>query len=414
MIKKITLNNFFSFRDTVVDLEQDVNLLVGINGSGKSNLFKGFDLLKRGMKGELAELIREWGGFENVFCKCPGGTAHADSVGIKFLLDAAHLSKYNYHFLDDVEYQIILRKKPAFDNFDVIEWVNFVKTGKDEQFTQLSFNHGRGYIIEKKIVSKDISDKDDIASGIRTWHKVEYDDKNPEELVLADINDSDRYPALTALSKALKSIDLYHYLNVRNNSPLRRSMSATGEEKLHREGDNLFPVLNTLEIKHTQVSERIRERLNVVNDKFNDLRFLQYGSGVFQAFLKEKKLTGAIHAAHVSDGTLLFLCLLAILLNPAKGSVVFIDEPEKGLHPDMLVELGALIAEASLNSQIIIATHSPQLLNGFKLRNIRVFEKDESNTSVVKSYEESDFSEWYEEFAPGYMWEKGEFGGVRY
>ena len=414
MIKKITLDNFFSFQHTEINLESDVNLMVGINGSGKSNLFKALDLLKWGMKGELAELVRSWGGFDNIYCKCSGETEYQDNVGIKFLLDPSVLSKYNYNFQDDIEYQIVLRKKPSFDNYDVLEWVDFVKDDRDQNFRQLHFQHGRGWIIEKKQEDEVLRDEQENYSGSNNWHKVHYDDKNPEELVLADMNDTNRYPALTALAKAFKALDLYHYLNVRPGSPLRMSMKATGEEKLQREGDNLFSVLNTLDIKHTQVSEELRDKLNVVNEQFKDLRFLQYGSGVFQAFLKEQKLKGAIHAAHVSDGTLIFLCLLSILLNPSRGPVVFIDEPEKGLHPDMIVELGALIAEAGKGSQIIVATHSPQLLNGFKLRNISVFEKDKNNTSVVKKFEEKNFAEWYEEFAPGNMWEKGEFGGVRF
>ncbi|MEX0967187.1 MAG: AAA family ATPase [Bacteroidia bacterium] len=412
MFKEIHLTNFFSFQEGEIKLEADVNLLIGINGSGKSNLFKALDLLRSGMKGGLAEIIRDWGGFDNIYCKCPGETEHPNSIGLKFILDKNFLSRFNYYFQDDIEYTIILRKKPSFDNYDIVEWVNSIKdNGQD--FTLLSFQHGCGWIYEKKTKSEEVEEEfEQYGSG--NWHRVNYDDKEPEELVLSTIDDSDRYPALTALAKALRSIDVYNYFNTKTDSPLRTSIKATGEEKLQREGENLFPVLNTLDIKHPRVFDQLKDHLNIINEQFIDLKFQQFGSGVFQAYLKEKNLNSAIHAAQVSDGTLKFLCLLAILLNPSRGAVIFIDEPEKGLHPDMLREIASIILNSAKESQIIIATHSPQLLNFFKVRNIRVFEKDEENKTIIKTYNEEDFKEWYNEFAPGNLWEKGELGGVRF
>lgn len=414
MIKKIHLTNFFSFQDQEIALESDTNLLIGINGSGKSNLFKALDLLKQGMKGDLATLIREWGGFDNMYCKCPGETEHQNTIGIKFILDKDHLSSFNYYFKDDVEYMIILRKKPSFDNYDVVEWVNSIKPGDTKSdFTLMNFQHGKGWIFEKEI-RDDHAEEERTPYGGKDWKRVEYADKEPEELVLHTIDDSDRYPLLTALAKALRSVDIYNFFNTAPGSTLRTSIKATGEEKLQREGGNLFPVLNTIDIKYTKYFDEIKDRLNIVNEHFIDLKFQQFGSGVFQAYLKEKELDSAINAAHVSDGTLQFLCLLAIFLNPARGKTIFIDEPEKGLHPDMLNEVASMVQHATSGSQVIIATHSPHLLNQFKLRNIRVFEKDERNRSVVRAFQEDAFKEWYEDYAPGQLWENGEVGGVRF
>ncbi len=391
-------------------MEEDINLLIGINGSGKSNFFKAVEMLKSGMKNELSEVVREWGGFDSLFCKTVGSSEYADSIGLNFILDKKNLSEFNYYFQDDIEYQIILRKKPAFDNYDVVEWVNSVKENKSN-FTLLNFQHGRGWIFEKEAQNDPNENGGNNGTG---WQKIHYDDKNPEELVLASIDDSDRYPALTALAKALRSIDIYHYFDTSPNSPLRKSIKATGKEKLSARGENLFPLLNTLDIKHTPTFERITCHLNMVNEQFSDVKFQQLGNGVFQAYLKEKKLNSAIHAAHVSDGTLKFLCLMAIFLNPSRGPAIFIDEPEKGLHPDMINHLATIMSEASYESQIIIATHSTLLLNRFKVKNIRVFEKDESNLTQINAFSEEDFQDWYTEFAPGNMWEKGELGGVRF
>lgn len=130
--------------------------------------------------------------------------------------------------------------------------------------------------------------------------------------------------------------------------------------------------------------------------------------------LEEDGLLSPIHITHLSDGTLRYLCLLAILFNPSRGSFICIDEPEVGLHPDMLKLVANAIQQAAEDSALLIATHSEHILNQFQIKAIRVFEKDTSNETMVLTYEEADFEGWYERFNPGQMWRAGGLGGNRY
>ena len=130
--------------------------------------------------------------------------------------------------------------------------------------------------------------------------------------------------------------------------------------------------------------------------------------------LEEEGLNRSIHLSKVSDGTLQYLCLIAILLNTQGGEFIAIDEPETGLHPDMLYNIAEAIKEASETATVVISTHSAQLLNYFDLETVRVFEKDEENATQVTAYTEGDFEGWYETFQVGSMWRQGDIGGNRY
>ena len=192
-------------------------------------------------------------------------------------------------------------------------------------------------------------------------------------------------------------------------------MSATSrEKKLHPEGSNLPQILNMIKISHKDQYRAIQSKLQDVNELFVGFDFNFLGSGVFELMLDESKLNSSVHISHISDGTLRFLCLLSILYNPNRGKLVCIDEPEVGLHPDMIYNIASSIFEKSEETTFLIATHSENILNSFNLENVRVFEKDDDNTSKVKIFNEDDFQGWYESFNPGEMWRAGDIGGKRW
>lgn len=153
--------------------------------------------------------------------------------------------------------------------------------------------------------------------------------------------------------------------------------------------------------------------LNEVNPKFKGFDF-NFVGGNIELMLDEENINTSIHVSNISDGTLRYLCLLSILFNPDRGSLICIDEPEVGLHPDMISNIGKAIIEASEASSMVISTHSDNLLNCFEIENIRVFEKDEHNSTKVFKYTKDDFTGWYEEFSTGKMWRRGDLGGNRW
>lgn len=301
-------------------------------------------------------------------------------------------------FRDDIIYKIIIVKKPSTDNYYVSE-----KISSDKGYTYLDFINGSG-IVKERQASGDIP-------------PIKYDDYNPQELALSKISefDKDRYLPLVTIKKAIRDIIVYNYFDTTPSSKLRRAMSATsGVKKLLPDGSNLPQILNSIKINHKDYYRVIQSKLKDVNEMFNGFDFNFLGSGVFELMLDENQLNSSIHITHVSDGTLRYLCLLSILFNPERGSFICIDEPEVGLHPDMIYNIANSISEASENSTFLIASHSENVLNGFNVENIRVFEKDKLNCSKIKMFSENDFEGWYEEFSPGSMWRAGDLGGKRW
>jgi len=242
---------------------------------------------------------------------------------------------------------------------------------------------------------------------------VRYSDFDPQELALKEVSDTDRYFALTTIKKSIKDILVYDYFDTTPKSPIRKPMLPTSERRLFADGTNLPQILNTIKINHKQQYKKIAEMLNEVNPNFSGFDFNFIGGNI-ELMLEESGLDSSIHVSNISDGTLRYLCLLSIFYNPERGRFICIDEPEVGLHPDMILNIANAIKEASEKTTLVISTHSDNLLNYFDIENVRVFEKDQNNASNIISYTKEQFSDWYEEFSLGQMWKQGDLGGVRY
>lgn len=405
MIKSVRLTNFFSFKDETIIFNRDVNILIGINGAGKSNLFKAFSLLKVGIEGNSDEnalqnfIVSRYGGFDSIYCKSLGDREFENTIGLEFKLDGSALSEFGpIRFQQDIIYKIILIRKGDTSNYFLSE-----KIETSKGFVYLDFYNGQGKVTEK--------------IGNEKPSFVHYDNYNPQELSLSKISDfdKDRYLPLLTIKKALKDIFIYNYFDTTYKSKLRQSMMATSsKQQLLPDGTNLPQVLNQIKI-HDKVSfRRLKESLADVNPHFSGFDFNFLGSGVFELMLDEKDLNSAVHITHVSDGTLRYLCLLAVLYNVKLGSIICIDEPEVGLHPDMILNVSKAIREASEKATLIVITHSVEMLNYFDLHQIKVFEKDERNITTVNTYTQKDFDGWYDEYLPGTMWKAGDLGGKRW
>jgi predicted ATPase len=232
-------------------------------------------------------------------------------------------------------------------------------------------------------------------------------------LALSNVSDTDRYPVLTSIRRAISDLAIYDYFDTTPTSLIRKPMLPTSEKRLLPIGENLAQLLNTIKINDKSVYTRIVEMLHEVNPNFTGFDYNFIGGNI-ELMLEEAQLNRSIHVSRISDGTLRYLCLLAILFNPQRGKVICIDEPEIGLHPDMISGIAQAIIEASKKSLIIISTHSEHLLNAFEIETIRVFEKDNHNATTISQYEKKDFESWYDEFSVGKMWRQGDLGGNRW
>lgn len=400
MIKAIRLKNFFSFSDTSVSLMQ-LNTLVGINGSGKSNFLKAISVLKATVaEGGLQELIINlWGGFDAV-CFC-GKTSHINPrIELEFEFDKDVLSRFGYTFYDAIYYKIHLYKVPSTQNFYIEEYFFKKEESGRMGYIYLKMENGKGFVREGQ------------GKGNRQ-KEVEYQLDDSMNSVLSQLVDKDRYYHIYALREAIKSVAVYNYFDTTIMSAIRKPVIPSSVTRLLSDGSNLPQLLNKIKINHKASYNAIKQALDSVNPYYTDIEFNILGTNV-ELMLEESKLNRSVHVTHISDGTLRFLCLLSIIYNTQRGVLVCIDEPEVGLHPDMISELMQGIQSYCTDSQFIISTHSEIVLNQVSVDNVMVCEKNGENSTEINIYHDDDYRQWAEDYATGRLWRNGDLGGNRY
>jgi predicted ATPase len=403
MIKKITIRDFFSFKgENTIELNEGVNLLLGINGSGKTSFLNALKLLYEGVSGVGIEylFLRQWGGYNQV--ANANGDRKAPYIQLIYVFDPAVLRRMNPSspFDDDVIYSISISPLGT-TNYSIREKLYSNREGDEDKFTYLDFKNGTGKL--------SVHEK----TGSVTFENYEDRDVSGQELVLKQITNPSRYLPSHTIRKAIESMSLYGYFDTGSDSKLRWPAEFNSSMKLRENGENLSQLLNNLKNEQTFVYDKIEESLANVNPTYKSLEFTNFSSQLYLS-LREKKLNKTIGALHISDGTLRFLLLMCIFYNPERGFLIGLDEPESGLHPDMIKSVGDMMKFAAASSQIIIATHSPLLLNQFELEDVLIFEKDEENKTIVKQLSESDFPDWEGDFLPGQMWLRGQIGAKRW
>lgn len=399
MFKSVRLVNFFSFEDEKIDLHQGVNLLVGINGSGKSNLLRAFELLEAGMRQQLAEKVRDWGGFEEILFKGLNRKGDREEISLEFELE-----------------------QPAFQNPDIpttLDWKNLVYK------ISLSKKVGGNFRLFESLdaVLSEQTEFPGLPSQIlnstpnNSWLGTGQQVSKPEtdELLLPQLGIS-APPELAFIAELLKKeIAVYSYFNTFPDSPMRGTNKALGTKRLQNYGDNLVQILNTIKLQDRNSYALLIEKTKDLNPNFEGLDFRFLGSGVLEMLLEEKNLKSVIHSSSISDGTLRLICLASIAYNADRGKIICIDEPEMGLHPDMIVGMSHMLDHAVLDgAQLLIATHSPILLDLYQLENVWVLEKGERNSTHTQRPNEEEYEGWRESFEPGKMWRAGDIGGNRW
>ncbi|MDY6028578.1 MAG: AAA family ATPase [Prevotella sp.] len=400
MIKELIVRDFFSFKgEHTIELNTGVNILVGVNGSGKTSFLNAITMLYEGVAGGgLSSLFRQWGSYNAIVNAC--GEVKPDCFSVTYVFDADVLRKVvsASPFKKDVYYKITVFPIGDGTNYTLCETLySEDNKGKKKTFSYLEFRNGIGQI------------------SVRTKSGIEvekYDDGmlSAQELVLRQITDPQRYLPSFVVREAISAIAGYSKFNF---DQVRQPADANDVKRLISTGENLSHLLSNLNNNYTFQYEKIIECLSDINPNFTGIGYNVFGSRLYLS-LREKNLSHAIDALHMSDGTLKYLLLLSIFHNPQRGTLVCVDEPESCLHPDMIRSVAKMMKRAAMTSQIIVATHSALLLNAFELDDILVFEKNDKNETQIIRYSEDDFGDREDELLPGQLWLNGEIGGKRW
>ena len=182
---------------------------------------------------------------------------------------------------------------------------------------------------------------------------------------------------------------------------------------LAEDASNLPLVLNSLNQSREAKNDLIG-KLSRLYEQFEGFTTYLHG-GTVQVYFQEKALTQPVPATRLSDGTLRFLCLASVLCHPSPPPLVCLEEPEIGLHPDILPTVAEMLIEASQRTQIIVTTHSDILVDALSHipEAVLVCEK-ESNASTVRRLDQERLHKWLKEYSLGDLWLRGQIGGNRW
>ncbi|MEH1838901.1 MAG: AAA family ATPase [Nostoc sp.] len=184
------------------------------------------------------------------------------------------------------------------------------------------------------------------------------------------------------------------------------------QHHLLEHGSNFGLFLNDLQSKIGR--RKIIENLKKIYEPAEELDVRIYG-GTVQIFIREEGLIQPIYANRLSDGTLRYLFLMVLLLDPTPPPLICIEEPEIGLHPDILLTIAEMLIEASGRTQIIVTTHSDALVSALSEypESVLVCERDEKG-SHLRRLEPDKLKNWLENYTLGDLWRMGEIGGNRW
>jgi len=390
-IRSLRVENFLSYGSEGEEIElQPLNVLIGSNASGKSNLIEAIGLLKA-TPTDLPAPIRQGGGISDFLWKGQQGIPVAK---IQVTVDYPQRSQtLQYQLSLTVAGQKLELVDEAIENEQPFP-------GEDDVYFYYRYQRGRP-VINVKIEN----DQQLIRRSLRR------EDLIPDQSVLSQRKDPDLYPELSYLANQFSSISLYREWNIgRYSDPRNPQKTDLPEHPLQEDGSNLGLFLNNLQ--YQLGNRQIINKLKKFYDAAEELSIKIYG-GTVQIFIREENLTQPIPATRLSDGTLRYLFLMALFLDPTPPPLICIEEPEIGLHPDILPTIAEMLIEASQRTQLIVTTHSDALVSALLPESVLVCERDEKGSHLHR-LEPDRLKNWLENYTLGDLWRMGEIGGTRW
>ena len=371
-IREIHLQNFLSFGPEAKPIKlEPLNVIIGASGSGKSNLLEAIDLLRNAPR-DITRPIREGGGIDE-------WTWKGENVGGYASIQMT-LKHFNPNLPIDLYYKIY------FSEFDQRFGI------MDEKIVDLGVvYYDRG---KERIEAILLETNGDLSKSVLSFRN------NPKD-----------NPEIAYVAKGFSEIKLFRDWIFGRNSPLRKFQRADlSTSSLEPDGSNLGLILNNFQ-RYPKGKQKLLKELQELYQGIEDYYVEIIGGTVQVYFWEEERKTPA---TRLSDGTLRYLFLLVILCHPEPPPLVCIENPELGLHPDILPTIARLLKEASERCQLIVTTNSEILVDALsdQPESIIVAEKNEKGTHL-KRLSAEEVEPWLKEYRLGQLWTRGQIGGVR-
>lgn len=359
-LDRLTIRGFKSIRALEDFPLGNLNVFIGGNGAGKSNLLEFFRLLRAVIDGRLNQYIAEGGGVSDFLFNGRKTTPQME---------------FETHF-GERGYRFALKPGPL-ENILLTGEARFYSGGKSGWWGLGDSPDGKSLLVaEAKGITSDSSYSRSVYETIASWQVYHFHD--------------------TSATAAMR-----HYEIVQDNRVLRFNAA------------NSAPYLLRLRAEYPDAYGEILNAVRLAMPFFDDflLDVTRFGeSQKVNLSWRQKGSDYPLQPYHLSDGSLRFICLVTALLQPNPPPTIVIDEPELGLHPYAIALLAELIQNAAQRTQLLVATQSPALIDQFSIEDIVVVNRKEG-ASTFERLQEADFNVWLESYSVGELWTKNVLSG---
>ena len=355
MIRKLAIANYRSIRDLVLSLNQ-LNVVTGANGSGKSNLYRALRLVSDTAHGSAVTVIAREGGLSSLLWAGPEKFSRAVKSGRHPVEGTIRSDRINLRLgfsSDEISYAVdygISTQQPGTSMFfrDPEIKREVLWRGTDLWHTS------RAVMDRNRPVVRVRNDEGRMEGALNNL--------SPNESVLSSLIDPHNHPEIFRLRQEVHSWRFYDQFRTDAHSPLRKPHVGSFAPVLSQEGSNLPSAWQT--IHEIGEASRLQEHLE---DAFPGSKVhIEDSEGLFALRLHQPGLLRPLGQSELSDGTLRYLFWLVALHSPRPPSMMVLNEPETSIHVDLLPALGRLIAASSETMQIWVITHSDELVDSLE------------------------------------------------
>lgn len=384
-LDSLRLDRFLSFAPESEPIRLTaLNVLIGPNGSGKSNLIEAIELL-RAMPTGFAAAIRDGGGPREWIWK--GDTAATASSTIEARLAGAPSPL-------PLRYQLSFTASGLRTEVtdELLEETAKRHPNESDVFFYYRFQQGRPTINVRGEPKRRALERQSLA---------------PDESVLSQRKDPDLYPELTWVGQQFGKIQTFREWSFGRYAAVRQPQQADmPSDYLLPDSRNLALLLNQLELSDQKTEfDRL---LGQFLPRFQRLTTSIQG---VQLFLHEEGLKAPVPSTRLSDGTIRFMAMLALLLSPTPPPLICLEEPELGLHPDATRLLAELMVAASQRTQLVVTTHSDALVSDLTEQAESVLVAEHLGGTRIRRLEAAKLRFWLDRYRLGELWRMGELGG---
>jgi predicted ATPase len=359
--------------------------MIGPNGAGKTALLEVLVLLQCAAGKQLASRLEALGGAQAIMSRT---TDRPVLLRVSLTVDVE--SKQSSELMN-YRFELSPRGTGYAFPFERLEW-------KWDPYADKSFRY-----IDVRYEQIHYTDPETHRMVSPTWA---YD---VLELALAQV--PQMYAEPESLRGLLANSQFYSFLDVSQRAVVRLPQLLTPAKRPAHNGEYLYSALYNLRASDPDTYGQIDELLHLGFPGFLRLEFPVVGAGQVTMTWDQKGITGPLYPNELSEGTLRFLWLITVLLSPDTPALTLIDEPEVSLHPELLKLLAGVLQNAALRGQVLVATHSPDLIRWLKPEQVLITEKNDLGATQFTWADSLNLQAWLEEYTLRDLWLMGTLGG---